>query len=96
MSHQKVRKKAREYGITTEKVKELLSGLCDICGGAPDPQHVGTAQRTLHIDHDHATNKVRGGLCHSCNAGLGRFKDNPSLLRAAAAYLEHFMEKEKA
>jgi hypothetical protein len=31
---------------------------------------------------------VRALLCHHCNVSLGRFKDDPALLRAAADYLE--------
>ena len=59
---------------------------CEICkGGLDDPT---TRKRaTLHIDHCHRTNKVRGLLCHECNTGLGKFKDSLGLLRAAAQYL---------
>jgi Recombination endonuclease VII len=39
------------------------------------------------VDHDHKTGKVRGLLCHPCNAGIGLLKDNPELLVAAANYL---------
>ena len=69
-------------------------GRCAICGeeGDPDKRH-----RPLAIDHDHdccPTNKgacgdcVRGLLCGNCNNGLGRFGDDPALLRRAIEYLE--------
>jgi hypothetical protein len=53
---------------------------CDVCGG----------RKRLVIDHDHKTGRVRSLLCVTCNLGLGAFKDNPELLRAAALYLEKF------
>jgi hypothetical protein len=49
-----------------------------ICG---DSKHLG-------IDHDHGTGKVRGLLCRDCNQGIGRFHDNPAILRKAADYIE--------
>lgn len=51
-----------------------------------------------HMDHDHqccpygvrqgCAKCVRGLLCHSCNVGLGHFKDNISLLLAAVVWLK--------
>jgi Recombination endonuclease VII len=70
----------RRYGIGADEVDALIAaqgGVCPICGRA-DPEHV---------DHDHATGKVRGVLCFNCNGGLGQFRDDVNSLFAAAEYL---------
>lgn len=59
------------------------SGLCAVCYGPA----VGKSDK-LSVDHDHATGRVRGLLCHHCNAALGHLMDDPNLLRKAAIYLE--------
>jgi hypothetical protein len=72
--------KAR-YGITGEEADAMLEaqgGLCAICGDRP----------AAHVDHDHVTGAVRSLLCFTCNSGLGNFRDEVALLRAAAEYLE--------
>lgn len=75
----------KEYASRLKKQR----GKCAICKKAkaskPSPGHV--RRRVLSVDHDHATMRVRGLLCHSCNAGLGHFKDSPELLQAAVSYL---------
>jgi hypothetical protein len=71
----------RRYGLTQTDVVELRaaqSDRCAICGDA-GPQH---------LDHDHETGAVRKLLCQRCNHGLGLFRDDPALLRAAAEYVE--------
>lgn len=71
----------RRYGITAEESDAMLEaqgGLCGICRTAP----------AAHVDHDHDTGEVRELLCFNCNGGLGQFKDDPEVLRAAADYVE--------
>lgn len=76
----------RRHGVTLDQYHAMLERqgeLCAICQSVLQPINKDT-----HIDHDHATGKVRGLLCGACNLGLGKFKDNPAALRAAAAYVE--------
>lgn len=61
------------------------NGCCAICG-IDHAARVGSGR--LSIDHDHATGKVRGLLCHRCNSLLGHAKDKVETLRKAIAYLE--------
>jgi hypothetical protein len=75
----------REYGISPEDFSRMLAaqnGRCAICR-APTPG----ANGAFRIDHDHATGKVRGLLCHGCNVALGLFKESPRVLDEAAKYL---------
>jgi hypothetical protein len=75
----------RLYGITLgafEALEQAQNYRCAICGGPPN----GRGNK-LYVDHDHATNKVRGLLCATCNSGLGHFKDKPELLEKAILYL---------
>lgn len=44
--------------------------------------------KNTHVDHCHATGKVRGLLCHGCNVALGCVKDSASTLKQMVAYLE--------
>ena len=76
----------RYYGIALADYLEMLeaqNGRCKICGtDAPG------GKGTFHVDHCHDSEKVRGLLCHSCNVGLGHFKDSKTLLLKATLYLE--------
>lgn len=74
----------KRYGITLTQYIEMYEaqgGKCSICREA-DP-----TGRRLAVDHCHTTGQNRALLCLNCNQGLGKFKDNPELLMAAAQYL---------
>lgn len=74
------------YGLTKEGFDRLWAeqeGRCAICR---DP--LADEPYRLHVDHCHETGAVRGLLCGGCNVGLGNYRDDPKLLRAAADYLE--------
>lgn len=74
----------RIYGLAEgefDALKELQLGVCAICKKAP------TKGKSLHVDHDHKTGKVRGLLCLLCNIGLGSLQDSEEVVSAALSYL---------
>jgi hypothetical protein len=76
----------RRYGIGAADVDRMIAeqgGMCPIC----------RKRAAVHVDHDHATGKVRAIVCELCNGGLGQLKDNPELIRNAIAYLERYRRK---
>lgn len=73
----------RKYGITQADYDALLieqGGGCAICGRKP-------SKISLHVDHEHGSNAVRGILCFRCNNALGDLGDSPAQLQRAVAYL---------
>lgn len=74
-----------KYGISSDQYQELLTSQadrCKICGTTDKGRYDRFA-----VDHDHHTGQVRGLLCHSCNVGLGHFRDSRELLTSAIRYL---------
>ena len=74
---------SKQYGLTLaayEQLVERQGGVCAICGERPVKQRLG-------VDHNHVTGKIRGALCHNCNLGLGKFKDDIQMLIRAVDYL---------
>jgi hypothetical protein len=73
----------KRAGFAVQEYNSLLTaqgGGCAICGGLP-------GRRKLAVDHDHATGKIRGLLCGSCNTMLGHTHDDQSILKLAIEYL---------
>jgi hypothetical protein len=71
----------RTFGLTIEERDALFAAQDGLCA-------IRRIRPIKHIDHDHPTGEVRGGLCGPCNMGLGQFEDDPGRLRAAATYLD--------
>lgn len=70
------------YGLSVDEYYDrwlAQNAQCAICECVVDKPH---------LDHCHTTGKLRDFLCAACNLGIGKFKDDPALLRAAADYLE--------
>lgn len=74
--------RAKALGVSDDEYARLLAsqgGGCAICGARPKT-------RRLHADHDHATGRVRGLLCHRCNRNLPAWV-TAQWLQDAAMYL---------
>lgn len=75
-----------KYGLSQLEYDSMLAtqgGLCAICKARPHGGRGGV----LCIDHDHATGRVRGLLCHYCNMVVGYAKDDATLLLSMVRYL---------
>ncbi|WP_436788356.1 endonuclease VII domain-containing protein [Yinghuangia sp. YIM S10712] len=82
------------YRMPRGRYAQMLADQGDVCAICKRADDTGYS---LSIDHDHSCcpdsaescgQCVRALLCNACNHGLGKFRDSPELLRAAAAYLE--------
>jgi hypothetical protein len=83
----------RAFGIPAAEAdrSKQAQAVCAICA---DVLKSGQASA---LDHCHKHGHIRAWLCRMCNLGLGKFRDRPELLRAAAEYLEtHAPEKTTA
>jgi hypothetical protein len=73
----------RNYGLSLAEVDAMArdqKNRCLLCGRGP-------GKRSLHLDHDHSTGRIRGLLCYGCNRAIGHFRDDPDLMLRAALYV---------
>ena len=81
-----------KYGITLEKYNRLFEdqgGVCAVCGFPETVFYKGTL-RSLAVDHNHQTHKVRGLLCRGCNIALGHLKENPVVIKSLLEYINKY------
>jgi hypothetical protein len=73
------------YGITPEQFDAFFlsqGNCCRIC------KTIEPGGRNWHVDHCHASGKIRGILCCRCNVGIGMFRNNPVILMEASSYID--------
>ena len=85
----KIKSLMRWYGLTLDQYHAMFEAQGERCAICREVLNIAAAARAVHVDHDHATKRVRAILCSGCNRGLGSFLENPSAMRAAADYIEH-------
>ena len=71
---------ARKYGMNGADYLAMVIGQAGRCA-------LGCGRWASRIDHDHASGRVRGLLCNSCNRALGVVAETPEQLRELASYL---------
>ncbi len=74
------------YGITLDLYEEMFSaqwGRCKICN-----RHQSEFKKSLYVDHHHASGRIRGLLCQTCNHAIGLLYEDVLLLKRAIQYLE--------
>lgn len=79
------------YKVDDDRFQQMLAGQDNVCAICAQP----FGAKGPHIDHDHECcpgsrscgKCVRGLLCWLCNSALGKFRDDPEALMAAASYV---------
>lgn len=82
----------RKYGIEKEEFELLWNkstGTCFICGEKLElpGYRNGRVLKSVAVDHDHKTGKVRGLLCGGCNRAIGYFKENINSIQNSITYI---------
>jgi hypothetical protein len=78
----------RKYGITLKQYNKMLRDQkqsCAIC-----KKHKSKFKRSLAVDHNHATGKVRSLLCFYCN----KYRVGRATLESAKAVYEYLLKYE--
>ena len=78
------------FNLSLDEYKRMWtnqSGLCAICN-QPETHKRNGKVKNLAVDHNHKTGKIRGLLCSSCNTGIGKLKEDVTILSSAIRYLK--------
>ena len=90
--HQRKGRLKRRYGLTLTAyaaLKEAQGNCCAACGIS----FQSMINKHIHVDHDHASGKIRGILCRGCNVALGAMTDDPVKITSLLKYIERQHER---
>lgn len=83
---------AKKRGISYEEYVYMIDaqkGLCAICNKKEIRKSKTKGEICmLVVDHNHSTGKIRELLCHRCNIGIGKFKENTDIMEKAILYIK--------
>jgi len=74
----------KKYGITLEQYSVMLEaqgGVCYLCGRT-------NGDRSLAVDHNHKTGRVRKLLCGHCNYLVGTIENSKDEIKKIEKYLD--------
>lgn len=75
-----------KFGITLKEYNKLLKkqkNKCAICGMTTEENG-----KSLAVDHNHMTNKIRELLCNNCNIAIGFINEDISIAKKLIKYLK--------
>jgi hypothetical protein len=80
----------RKFSISWEEAEQLGEiDSCQCCGTSFGDLSGRSRRQQVHIDHDHATGKIRGAVCRRCNIAIGYLESSgPGFEAAIFAYLK--------
>ena len=80
----------KTYGLALEEYEAMFveqEGVCAVCK-FPETAIKRGSTKSLDVDHNHETGKVRGLLCSACNSSLGLLREDPERIIALLEYVE--------
>jgi len=84
----------RDFGLEIEVYNALVEkqgNLCAVCNKPEEVRQNGHI-KSLAVDHNHTTGKIRGLLCNNCNRTLGLLGDSQDILKKMIDYLAKHSE----
>lgn len=80
--HKKLERKSylkKRWGLSVDEYQKMSEAQDHRCAICRQPE---SENRSMAVDHDHSTGKIRGLLCRPCNTSLAQFENTDSLQRA--------------